>query len=93
MEEVVGSIPTRSTIFSSTCRSPAFQFGSICSKSLRALMMTAGKRLIEIGYEAAVCTSATWCLRFRSEAGMLLATSAPTWSLRSNTPGKLGPRF
>jgi hypothetical protein len=29
MEEVVGSIPTRSTIFSTTCRYPAFQFGSI----------------------------------------------------------------
>ena len=29
MEEVVGSIPTRSTIFSSTCRYPVFQFGSI----------------------------------------------------------------
>jgi hypothetical protein len=29
MEEVVGSIPTRSTIFSITCRYPTFQFGSI----------------------------------------------------------------
>jgi hypothetical protein len=29
MEEVVGSIPTRSTIFSSSYRYPAFQFGSI----------------------------------------------------------------
>ena len=29
MEEVVGSIPTRSTIFSTTCRYPTFQFGSI----------------------------------------------------------------
>jgi hypothetical protein len=28
MEEVVGSIPTRSTIFSTTCRYPAFRFGS-----------------------------------------------------------------
>jgi hypothetical protein len=29
MEEVVGSIPTRSTKFSTTCRYSAFQFGVI----------------------------------------------------------------
>src|ERR1700739_4268639 len=33
MEEVVGSIPTRSTIFSSTYGCPGFQFGVICCQN------------------------------------------------------------
>jgi hypothetical protein len=35
MEEVVGSIPTRSTIFSTTCRYPTFHFGSIWQENAR----------------------------------------------------------
>jgi hypothetical protein len=34
MEEVVGSIPTRSTILSSTYRCPAFQVGVIWCQTL-----------------------------------------------------------
>ncbi len=51
MEEVVGSIPTRSTIFSSTYGYPRFQFGVIwCQNALTSSKLRSGQPLVPHGW-------------------------------------------
>ena len=53
MEEVVGSIPTRSTIFSSTYGYPRFQFGVIwCQNALTSSKLRSGQPLVHHGWFA-----------------------------------------
>jgi hypothetical protein len=47
MEEVVGSIPTRSTIFSTTCRYPPFDLGVIwCQNVLTSSKLGSGQGIV-----------------------------------------------
>src|ERR1700688_3345321 len=58
MEEVVGSIPTRSTIFSSTYRCPAFQFGVIwCQNALTSSKLRSGQPLVHHAKSRSSCPS------------------------------------